>query len=368
MRAQPQSTKPDKQGKRPILALPEHVHCVKARGRLYYYYHPGRGTTKAGQRVRLPDDPRSSEFWQAYESLIQQALDEASGPAPGSVDALIEAYLASPDFTCKSAKTQKEYTRYLQTIGEILGPLLVRTIRPKHVLQLRDSFADTPRKADYLISVLSLIISWGVPRDYADQNPCQHIGNLFRSDGYAPWDWDDIEHARQHLPKHLWWAAALALYTGQRQSDVLDMDWNAISQGAIAVRQSKTNKSLFIPLHSELASVVEGIPRVSTRILTNSRGVPWASGFRAAWQKAMAKPAFEQIRKKQLVFHGLRKSAVVMLLESGCSDGEVAAITGQSRQMVEHYSLMVNQRRLARSAILKWEAAGGKRTEPEQEL
>jgi hypothetical protein len=38
-----------------------------------------------------------------------------------------------------------------------------------------------------------------------------------------------------------------------------------------------------------------------------------------------------------LVFHGLRKSAVVFLLETGCTDAEVSAITGQSRQMAEHY-------------------------------
>jgi hypothetical protein len=34
----------------------------------------------------------------------------------------------------------------------------------------------------------------------------------------------------------------------------------------------------------------------------------------------------------------------------------VAAITGQSREMVEHYARQVNQRKLAAAAILKWEA------------
>ena len=66
-----------------------------------------------------------------------------------------------------------------------------------------------------------------------------------------------------------------------------------------------------------------------------------------------------RIKQAGLVFHGLRKSAVVTLLEAGCTDAEVAAITGQSRQMVEHYSRQVNQRKLAASAILKWENASG---------
>ena len=61
------------------------------------------------------------------------------------------------------------------------------------------------------------------------------------------------------------------------------------------------------------------------------------------------------------MFHGLRKSAVVMLLEAGCTDAEVSAITGQSRKMVEHYAQQVNRRRLAASGILKWENT--KRTE-----
>lgn len=44
-----------------------------------------------------------------------------------------------------------------------------------------------------------------------------------------------------------------------------------------------------------------------------------------------------------------------MLLEAGCTDAEVAAITGQSREMIVHYSIMVNQRKFARSAIIKWQ-------------
>lgn len=57
------------------------------------------------------------------------------------------------------------------------------------------------------------------------------------------------------------------------------------------------------------------------------------------------------------MFHGLRKSAVVTLLEAGCTAAEVAAITGQSMQMVEHYARQVNQKKLAAAAILEWENA-----------
>jgi hypothetical protein len=55
------------------------------------------------------------------------------------------------------------------------------------------------------------------------------------------------------------------------------------------------------------------------------------------------------------VFHGLRKNAVNMLLETGCTEAEVSTIVEMSEQMVRHYSRDVNRRRLARSAMRKLE-------------
>lgn len=99
------------------------------------------------------------------------------------------------------------------------------------------------------------------------------------------------------------------------------------NDGTISVRQEKTGKELVIPGHRDLQLVLDGIPR--------------------------------RVRDRGLVFHGLRKSAVVMLLEAGCTDAEVAAVTGRSRKMVEHYARQVRQKKLAAAAVLKWEAHQG---------
>src|SRR5262249_20648036 len=126
------------------------------------------------------------------------------------------------------------------------------------------------------------------------------------------------------------------------------------------VEQSKTGKKLWIPMHIELKRVLKAIPRRDEFILTSSRGGAWtADGFKTAWQREMTEKALEPLRKQKCVFHGLRKSAVVMLLEAGCTDAEVSAITGQTREMVVHYAQAVNQRKLAAAAILKWEAIDG---------
>jgi hypothetical protein len=92
-------------------------------------------------------------------------------------------------------------------------------------------------------------------------------------------------------------------------ADVLQMTWNRIVDGGIEVRQGKTGKRLWLPLHRDLRPILEGIPRVGPLILTNSRGLPWATGFWASWRKQMMQPTFDAFRERRLVFHGLRKSA-----------------------------------------------------------
>ncbi len=133
----------------------------------------------------------------------------------------------------------------------------------------------------------------------------------------------------------------------------LKMKWTDIRDDIILVKQEKTGKPLFIPIHQNLKAIIAAIPRHSIFILTNSRELPWKSGWNAALQKQMAKPEMEPLQKSRLVTHGLRKSACVFLAECGCTDSEIQAITGHSKSMVEYYRKGVNQRKLAKKAILK---------------
>jgi len=329
--------------------LPPHVVKVRNRqGRPYFYFQRARGTDRASRRVRLPDDPESPAFWAAYAELMQLA------PPKRNLNAVVElaaAWQASPEWSSLAPKTRAEWTRYLARIVDAWGPLEVRGIEPRHVLALRDQYADRPASANNLLRCLSSMLGWSVPRGYRPDNPCREVRPFRGGAGYAPWSWDVIEAARAELRPDLWAVVALALYTGQRQGDVLAMRWDAIREGLIAVRQEKTGRELVIPVHRDLAAVLEVIPRQAVTILTSTEGRPWTrDGFKASWNKH--KPA----AAKGLVFHGLRKSAVVTLLEAGCTEAEVAAITGQSMQMVAHYARGVSQQRLAAAAILKWEA------------
>jgi integrase len=343
------------------IPLPPHINAVTARGKEYYYFHPARGTSRSGKAIRISGEPVSADgtlnaaWWEAYRRMAGEGEPVTHS---GTFLRLVESYQESPEWDALAPRTREEWARHFKYVVSSWGKLQVEGVEPRHVLALRDSRAKTPADANNLLRALSSLLAWSVPRGWRSDNPCREVRKLKGGEGYAPWPWDTIQHLRIEARRDLWYAAALALYSGQRQSDVLGMTWNDVKDGLIAVKQGKTKKHLWIPVHRDLATVLVEMPRRSVRILTNSRGRPWtADGFRVSWRVELMRPQMEDLRAKRLVFHGLRKSAVVMLLEAGATDAEVAAITGQSREMVAHYSRQVSQRKLAAAAILKWETA-----------
>jgi hypothetical protein len=329
--------------------LPPHVVRVTNKtGRPYLYLHKYRGTARAEQRVRLPDDPNQPEFWTAYAALMHVQVPE---PRTDTIDALIAVWQASPEFQALGTGTSIRWKRHCQRIAEAWGPIRVAHIKPENVLTLRDLFAATPAHTNNMLRCLSSMLGWSVPRGWRPDNPCREVKPLKGGQGYAPWMPDVIEAARLDLRPDLWWVVAVALYTGQRLGDCLAMRWSAINAaGLISVRQEKTDKFLLIPIHRDLKTVLDTIPRRAVTILTSTEGTPWR-GFQATWGKH--KPT--SVKEHGLVFHGLRKSAVVQLLEAGCTDAEVSAITGQTRKMVEHYAKEINQKKMALAAMRKWE-------------
>ena len=216
--------------------LPEHVHRTVARGHEYFTYQKGRNTKTAGERKKLPH-PSDPGFWDAYRALSGM---EAPKPADGTFAALTAAYRASDEWNKDLAESTKvDWLRYLQRIENTWGPLWVADLEPKHVA-LRDKFGDTPAAANNLLRCLSAMISWSVLRGWRSDNPCLIVPKLNRSVPYARWPWTAIETVREHAPRELWWAAALALYSGQRQGDVLRMKWSDVRDNVMSVLQEKT--------------------------------------------------------------------------------------------------------------------------------
>jgi integrase len=231
----------------------------------------------------------------------------------------------------------------------------VAALEPKHVLALRDKVrvdAGCGEQSHPMSIVHAELV--GAAR-LASRQSLRAREEAQWERLYEPWPWEAINILREAAPVELWWVTALALFTGQRQGDVLQMKWSDVRDGVVSVIQEKTGVRVWVPIHRTLAKILAEVPRRSIYIATNSHGAPWTQdGFRTSWGRRLERMELPG----RLVFHGLRKSAVVMLLEAGCTTAEVASITGQSFEMVEHYAKQVSQRKLAAAAIAKWESAG----------
>jgi integrase len=146
----------------------------------------------------------------------------------------------------------------------------------------------------------------------------------------------------------------LALWTGQRQGDLLNLPWSAYDGACFKLQQSKTRRRLVIPAGEPLKVLLAQTERRCPMILSTSHGRPWTSdGFRSSWAAAAKKAGIHG-----LTFHDLRGSAVVRLALADATVPQIATFTGHSLRDVEaildaHY--LGRDAKLAEVAIMKLE-------------
>lgn len=320
-----------------------------ADGTVAVYRYAWRG----GPRIKA--EPGSAAFLDEYQS----ALKTRQAPPSDQFRALIAAYKGSSDFLNKSDATRREYLRYIKLIEDKYGTLPIAALDEKGMRkefkEWRETFADRPRTADYLWAVLSRILAVAADNEDIARNPCTKGERLYRSARRdAIWTEPMIAAAIGSFPEHLRWAMMLALWTGQRQGDLLRLPWSGYDGKTIRLAQSKTARRVQIPVHSVLQAEIGRIPKRSPLMLTTSRGRPWTRhGFQSSWRTALARAGITGV-----TFHDLRGSAVTRLAVASCTAAEIGSITGHSLKDVEaildsHYLSRTNE--LAENAVRKLE-------------
>jgi len=105
--------------------------------------------------------------------------------------------------------------------------------------------------------------------------------------------------------------------------------------------KNKTGKELLLPILPELQATLNAASRHSVFLLTNERGTNHWS-YRGASQAV--RNVRERIGAPSYDIHSWRYNAACELVEAGCGDDLVAAVTGQSPAMVLHYTKKVRQK------------------------
>jgi integrase len=202
----------------------------------------------------------------------------------------------------KAPRTQKDNLSYAAWLRKVFEQVAIDDITPQMIAQYRDLRGKkAPVRANREISLLSHV--WNMAREWgytAKENPVKGV----RKNKETPRDFyaDDAvwfavyECACQELRD----ALDLAYLTGQRPADVMKMKFNDIRDGALEIRQNKTQKKLRILLASDdnlnaLGQLVERIRSRPTKIksfsiIHNAEGYPLSP--------AMLRGRFDKARKQ----------------------------------------------------------------------
>jgi integrase len=306
--------------------------------------------------VALPGLPWSPEFMAAYEEAFTgQGKVEigAKRTIPGTVRALAVSYFQSVDFRSMQVSTQGVYRNIIEAFCREHGDKRAAALQRQHIVKLMAARANKPESANGLRKVLRAMMKHAVEMGMRADDPTRDV-RAFRvkSDGYHSWTEVEIEqfemtHAvgtRARL------AFALLLYTGQRRSDVVRMGRQHIREGLLQVRQQKTGTRLLIPVHPSLVAIIAESGVEHMTFLTTQFGKPFAVAGFGNWFRDQCNTA----GLRHCSAHGLRKSAARRLAEAGCTEHEIAAITGHaSLREVQRYTRAVDQKRLAVAAMAK---------------
>jgi integrase len=328
-------------------------HKRLADGTIRVYHYAWRGGPQ------LPGQPGSPEFIAAYNAAVATKVALPSG----LLISVLSKYQQSDDFRRLADRTRKDYGQNIKVIERKFGDFPLTALSDRRTrgvfLAWRDKLAmSSPRQADYVVAVLSTVLSWGLDRGLVSHNPCERAGRTYRGTRVDRiWTAGDEQAFYARAPAHLHLPLMLALWTGQRKGDLLRLPWSAYDGTYIRLRQSKTGARVTIPVGAPLKAALDAAARTKSGplILINPvTGHPWtANSFGCAWRVAC-----RAVGIKNLTFHDLRGTSVTRLAVAGATESEIATVTGHSlrdvhRILDRHY--LHRDPALAESAIRKLE-------------
>lgn len=314
--------------------LPKHVY--RQRNGIYFQRRgwPSR---------KFENEFGTVEFWREYAGILAQN-DVPRRVTSRNFGALIDSYRKSPRYRNLKPRTGLDYDKHLDWFREIMGETNPAKMQRKDVIRLRDANAEKAYFANYSIRVLRVLMEHCVDLGWRETNPVRGVPEIKTAKKERePWPQELLDAYRNAcaLDTRERLVMELCVGTGQRIGDVLDMRWSDIKDGGFSVKQSKTGKELWVPILLDLQSALDAASRHSVFLLTNEQQTN-------RWSYRGASAAVRRVRQSigalDYDIHSWRYNAACELVEAGCGDDLVAAVTGQSPAMVLHYTRKVRQR------------------------
>ena len=351
----------------PDIRLDKYVQRKISKGHEYFFFR--KVIDKKEFRSPLPHP-----FLDGYRAAYEAAWLECFGvpveikTSGKSVADLCTGY--ERHFTASKKKALPYYKdRALKLLIDKWANFEAADIKPLHMQALYDSLCSKPQVANRIFDEISTTFHWGIPRGFSDQNHARDIQRMEVGESYEPWPTWAIEKFISQAKWHLCRAFLVALYTGQRRGDVLNMRFSDIEDGVWNLRrQGKTGNDVPIPLHPIVQGIVDdewqwGIEQkivdLKRPVLRNSLGKPWKTGFGASWRKEIIRLNLHE-ETPRLTYHGLRTTNATIIASAIAKSPEmfggiehVQSLLGHhSKAMSEHYARRAQHEQMNSDSIV----------------
>jgi integrase len=143
----------------------------------------------------------------------------------------------------------------------------------------RDRYEDTPRKADYQVTVLKAVLKHARTMGWLKSDPCTPIESLYYCDrSEIVWDKWEVDTLCAAMQPDMARAVQFMWLTGLRRGDAVAARWDTIQDGVLTMRTSKSKGRAkhVVYIEAELAVLLQEAPRRAVTILTTPDGRPYS--------------------------------------------------------------------------------------------
>lgn len=309
------------------------VKLAGGREETYYYAWRGKGAP------RIMAKPGTKAFTQEYVRLTR---DREVKVVEGTIGSLIEEFRATAKYRALAASTRRDYERMFGFIKAKFDTFPISAIEARGsrrvFLEWRDSMKEAPRSADMHLGLLARVFAWAKDNEIILRNPLERVERLHEgSRRDTVWTAEQIAKVLTEAAPHIRDVACMALWTMQRQADLLTMPTLSFDGERVSIKQQKTGARVRITAAPDILPILRAAKDANRqRVLVNSFGQNWtSSGFKSSWRKEM-----QRLKISGVTFHDLRGTAITYAYANLDRSHEekiqlIAEISGHSREDAE---------------------------------
>jgi integrase len=266
------------------------------------------------------------------------------------IDRYIEQVLPTKPKSYKKQKSQLLWWR------DKLGAYALADITPAKIAECRDFLlSESTSRGDKrsnstvvrYLAALSHAFSIAVREwQWIEDSPVRKITKPKESRGRLRFLSDEerqllLNECKQSKNSHLYHIVLIALATGMRRGEILNLKWSDIDleKDRIVLHETKNGEKRVVPVTPLLKEIfnriLEHSQKIDTFVFSNKHG-NGPVDIRTAWQEALERTQISDFR-----FHDLRHSCAERLITSGATLSEISEVLGhKTLSMVKRYSHM----------------------------